>query len=347
MPYHRLVAELFHVAGASEQLAGGQVPQAYKDRLLAMAQYAEAYTRPDGLAPSWGDGDDARILPMDGLPIQDHRYLPSLIRAFWSPDSLTAAWRIVLENACGGGGRRHAISPCPRTFQQSLLSGGQLYLTSRWDYVFDCGPLGLSDRGGHGHNDMLAFEATLDGVPLIADLAVVYTVIGKCAINTAPHGCTAPFKLVKKKLIVSFHQKLMFLRGDAKCQKTAWYDSGSRILIQGQHTGYERLTPPVKVMRTLLLVTDQHALIWCDKIIGAKDRPVTVTLQFAAGVEIIEKLSEGLLIESQGRQFRVEFRSGKLWALSAENRQVSPSYGVLNDAQSITWLANGSSAEHD
>ena len=49
MPYHRLVAELFHVAGASEQLAGGQVPQAYKDRLLAMAQYTEAYTRPDGL----------------------------------------------------------------------------------------------------------------------------------------------------------------------------------------------------------------------------------------------------------------------------------------------------------
>ena len=88
-------------------------------------------------------------------------------------------------------------------------------------------------------------------------------------------------------------------------------------------------------------------LNWCDKIIGAKDRPVTVTLQFAAGVEIIEKLSEGLLIESQGRQFRVEFRSGKLWALSAEKRQVSPSYGVLSAAQSIIWLANGSSAEHE
>ena len=34
-------------------------------------------------------------------------------------------------------------------------------------------------------------------------------------------------------------KNLWFLRGDAKCQKTAWYDSGSRILIQG-HTGYER-----------------------------------------------------------------------------------------------------------
>ena len=28
-------------------------------------------------------------------------------------------------------------------------------------------------------------------------------------------------------------------------------------------------------------------------------------------------------------------------------RQVSPSYGVLSDAQSIIWLANGSSAEHE
>ncbi len=30
------------------------------------------------------------------------------------------------------------------------------------DHVFiDCGPLGLAGRGGHGHNDCLAFEAVL------------------------------------------------------------------------------------------------------------------------------------------------------------------------------------------
>ncbi|MDC6452827.1 alginate lyase family protein [Alphaproteobacteria bacterium] len=351
VPYHRLVAELFHVAGAAEKLAGGEIPQVYKDRLLSMAQYTEAYTRPDGLAPSWGDGDDARILPMDGLPIQDHRYLPSLIRAFWSPDSLTEAWRYSAGECLWWWGKApHHLVPPPDLFSKAFFQGGSYILRQGGDYVFfDCGPLGLSGRGGHGHNDMLAFESTLDGVPLIADPG--------CPVYTGDWQMRNQYRSTRMHSTIQVGEEeinrfispknLWFLREDAKCQKTAWYDGGSRILIQGQHTGYERLTPPVKVMRTLLLVTDQHALIWCDNVIGARDRPVAVTLQFAAGVEIIEELFEGLLIESQGRRFRVEFRSGKLWALSAEKRQVSLSYGVLNDAQSITWLANSWSEEHE
>ena len=45
------------------------------------------------------------------------------------------------------------------------------------DHIFiDCGPIGLAGRGGHGHNDALAFEAVLARVLLVTDCgSYVYT----------------------------------------------------------------------------------------------------------------------------------------------------------------------------
>ena len=66
----------------------------------------------------------------------------------------------------------------PAPASSAFRDGGVYILRDGTNYVFvDCGPIGLAGRGGHGHNDLLSFEATLDGVPLITE--------GGCYVYTA------------------------------------------------------------------------------------------------------------------------------------------------------------------
>ena len=62
--YHRLVAELFLLPALYRRACGLDVPAEYRERLVAMARFTAAYSRPDGGTPLWGDADDARALPL-------------------------------------------------------------------------------------------------------------------------------------------------------------------------------------------------------------------------------------------------------------------------------------------
>src|SRR5262245_34311626 len=71
IPYHRLVQELFLLPALYRLRQGLEVPDWYRDRLIAMARFTAAYSRPDGVVPLLGDADDARALPFGVQPIND------------------------------------------------------------------------------------------------------------------------------------------------------------------------------------------------------------------------------------------------------------------------------------
>jgi len=79
VPYHRLCAELFFLPALYRERCGLATPPEYRDRVIAMARFTQAYTKPGGLAPLIGDADDARTLPFGRQAVNDHRYLPTLI----------------------------------------------------------------------------------------------------------------------------------------------------------------------------------------------------------------------------------------------------------------------------
>jgi hypothetical protein len=81
--YHRLVLELFFLAARYREACGLAVADEYRQRVIAMARFAVAYTRPDGGTPLLGDADDARTLPFGGQSVTDHRYLAGLVGAHW------------------------------------------------------------------------------------------------------------------------------------------------------------------------------------------------------------------------------------------------------------------------
>jgi hypothetical protein len=145
IPYHRLATELF-VCGsqAADALAPGSLGDEFRGRLGAMLQFVADYSRPDGLAPQIGDGDDGRFLPLGDygrLEPRDHRHL----------------FRQAAER--------------PRLRGSVSYPDGGYYILRADDLyaIVRCGGTGRGGLGGHGHNDQLSFELALGTQPLVID----------------------------------------------------------------------------------------------------------------------------------------------------------------------------------
>lgn len=346
--YHRLVAELFHFAAAAIDCDGDPIPDAYRDRLLKMADYTEAYTRLDGLAPVIGDNDDARVLPLGGQEIRDHRYLPALIRRWWAPESLTDEWQ---ENAaqclwCWGNAPketrlRTAIG------SRRFVNGGICILRSERDYVFfSCGQLGLAQRGGHSHNDVLSFEAMLDGCSLIVDAG--------CFVYTADYEARNKFRStslhntpqVAGEEINRFisPRNLWFLHADAVTEIRQWRDCTESAFVCGSHTGYKRLEIPTVVVRSLSLDKTSHALTWTDALEPDAGQALRVPLQLDPRVQVIAEASNGLIMACVERRFRLSWMGTEAWSLSMEDGVVAPRYGVAVKAPRLVWTRTAGSS---
>lgn len=348
IPYHRLVAECLYFAAAAVDEDGGSFPPAYHDRLLKMADYIRAYTKPDGLAPVFGDADDARVLPFGGQPINDHRYLPHLIRGRWAKNEVSDDWEASASECLwwwGAAPQTVAAKLPPES--TAFPNGGSFILRSHEDYVFvDCGPIGLSGRGGHGHNDCLAFEAALKGVSLIVDPGS-YTYTGDYRLrnkfrSTRVHNTP----LVDEEEINRFvsERTLWFMQSDAQPKLLAWEDDDLWTLFRGSHTGYERLSPAARVVRTVVLHKNAHAFAWSDMLESPVPRQMQVSLQLAENVHVNTMSPNAMQLQVGMGRFILEWQNDKEWSAEIELGAVAPSYGVWRDAHRLTWRPRTRSA---
>lgn len=348
VPYHRLVTELFFHAAATLEANGNTIPRPYINRLLAMADYIRAYTKPDGSAPVIGDADDARTLPLGQQGVNDHRYLPQLIRARWAPDTLTPDWRqSATECLWWWGGPPAAESRTPSNNGSRLFrDSGNAVLRAGDDYVFvDCGPVGLGGRGGHGHNDCLSFEATLLGCNLVADPGCP-TYTGDWRLrnrfrSTAAHSTPA----LEDEEINRFvsPRDLWSLHEDAQGRIELWHEEADSVLFRGIHHGYRRLDPDAVVQRTLVLDKKHHALAWEDRIDGVSGKCMHVPLQLAPGVAIEQTDDDWIRLKVDGVNFVLEWAPTEMWNVTSTPSTISPSYGVLVDAAHLEWVARSGS----
>ncbi len=341
VPYHRLVTEFFHIAAVAIDINDEKVPETYRTTLLKMSEYIEAYMRPDGLAPVIGDNDDARILPMGGQAIGDHRYLPALVKYYWAPHRLTKSW---LDNGaeCMWWFGNEPVTDFDAESLQSrqFPEGGSYILRSNEDYVFfDCGPIGLAGRGGHGHNDMLSFEAILDGCLLVTDPGCP-TYTGDWRLrnkfrSTAVHN-TVHIDGAEINRFVS-PRNLWQMHEDAQCKRQVWEDSEKFTLVGGCHSGYMRLKSPVTVERKLVLDKAHHAIAWMDSFVGTVDVQVSMSLQLAAFVQVEAVFDHYAVLNSQGRYFVLDWHWWPKVQVDKEQAVVSPQYGVTLPATRLHW----------
>jgi hypothetical protein len=350
VPYHRLVLELFLWPALYRLACGLDVPDDYRERLLAMGRFAAAYGRPDGTVPLWGDADDARALPFGGQPINDHRYLSGLVGVALGSAELKAAsagpkseiyWALGPEAAAS---LPETETPAASPPSCAFNDGGFFVMRNEADHVFiDCGPVGLSGRGGHGHNDCLSFEAVLGGDWLVADSgAYLYTASFEERNRfraTASHNTPRADGEEVNRFISPSH--LWTLRNDARPEVRRWQPGPDRDVFQGAHSGFRRLDPPVTPVRTFVLDHARHALVVRDDFDGAGTHRWQVPLHLAPGVSARE-IEKGLLsLSARGREFLLRWLPAGEWSLAVGPCRVSPSYGVAVPAVRLEWECEG------
>ena len=346
VPYHRLVAELFLWPAMHRSVQGLGVAEGYRERLQAMARFTKAYTKPDGLAPLWGDADDARALPLGTQGINDHRYLPAIIGTYLGRQAELGGEHNALGELLwvhGPQSVRHWQSNClPAMGSAAFPEGGFYVLRHQNDHVFiDCGPLGLAGRGGHGHNDCLSFEAVLDGVPLVTDCgAYLYTAsyeernrFRSTDLHNTPRVDGAELnRFIRPDYLWNLHN-------DAIPRAIAWHDDESFTSLTGEHSGYRRLSNPVTPRRTWLLDKANHALLVMDHIHGHGSHTIEIPLHLAPGVRASRQASGQMVLLADGKSFRLDWQGTTGFELSLEPARVSPSYGTVLETSRLVWRA--------
>jgi len=295
--YHRLVYELFQFPALYRERRGLVTPSEYRQRLCAMEGFIRAFTRPDGSVPLWGDADDARALPV--------------------------------------------LSAHPQELPQGIESsafpiGGFYIMRNGSDHVFiDCGPVGMLGRGGHGHNDCLAFEAVLNGAHLVADCgAYVYTAsyMERNRFRSTAYHNTPQIDGVEMNRFVS-PDNLWNLRDEAFPETRLWQTGATHDQFQGTHSGYIKLRNPVRPLRTIVLDHNRHALFIHDTFEGAGEHAFEIPIHLAPGVIAHPESSDRvrLLAPDSGgeiREFILSWSATADWTLHVEAGRCSPSYGV-------------------
>jgi len=347
--YHRLVAELFLLPALYRAALALDVPAAYRERLVAMARFAAAYCRPDGGTPLWGDADDARALPLGSQPLNDHRYLAGVVGAVFGVAELRDAFAgsrseaFWLLGPAATAALPDTATPARPPRSTGFPDGGFYVLRNEVDHVFiDCGRIGLADRGGHGHNDCLSFEAALDGVHLVSDCgAFVYTRsfdernrFRSTAYHNTPQIDGEEMNRFKPGL-------LWDLEYDARPSVRSFKACGEADVFCGAHAGYERLPEPVTPVRTITLDHRMHALVIKDAFEGCGRHRIEIPLHLAPGVEAMEQAPGRVSLQARGRRFSMEWGPQGTWTLTIGEGRVSPSYGVALRTVRMLWTREG------
>ncbi len=345
--YHRLVTELFFIIAKARQDYGLSVPVDYLERLQRMAYYIQAYMRPDGTCPLWGDADDARVLPFRVGAINDHRYLIGLMGLLLNDPQLLAydledyqevIWWYGPDCRARFGAKTY-LDPQMIAFEQ----GGVYIMRHQQDHIFiDCGRVGLADRGGHGHNDCLGFTAMLQGCDLVSDRgAYCYTASYEqrnLFRATASHNTPQIDSQEMNRFIAP--NDLWNVHYDAKPTVITWHQGEQSWIFSGTHAGYQRLATPIQPLRTLTYYPNCSQIIIHDAIQGEGHHQVTIPLHLAAEVGLAQD-PRGYILHVKQQQFLLTWQSQMDWEVMQVPSTLSPSYGIKIATESLIWRYHG------
>jgi uncharacterized heparinase superfamily protein len=344
--YHRFVLELFFWSAKYRRVCNKIIPKEFRKCLFRMAEFSQSYTKPNGQAPLWGDTDDGRVFPFGGQVSNDHSYLANLIHSEWKClSSCITSLEAQAEIFWTYGEIKEFKKSNKKPISSKFRDAGFFIMQNDKDHVFiDCGPVGLNGRGGHGHNDCLSFEATLNSTPLITDSGTyVYTGSYKernIFRGTASHNTPMVDGIEQNRFITN--DELFSLRYDARPKVRSWQTNPETDIFIGSHFGYQRLDKPVVLTRKVVLEKAAHRLIVLDYFCGQAPHSIVIPLHFTPNCKVIQKSDCVWSITCQGNVFYLFCNDVVNWSATLRASWVSPSYGVKLESTAIEFSRNGS-----
>ena len=289
--YHVFVLELLLVAGieadATSDPSRAPLSDAYWRRVRAMADALAATVDAQLGTARQGDGDDGRVLVLDGpehspvgilLQTCAHIFGPS---PWWpetpSPNNKPGSVGAALLSALARP--RRDLAPLRAPSRPSAFTDGGIALLRDaepgpdeiWCRV-DCGPHGFLATAAHAHADALSFELRLGGLPILVD-AGTYCYHGEGAWrdyfrSTLAHNTLT---LAGRDQAVPAGPFLWLTRAEANLVAAKGLDTGDLAEVEGCHDGYRRRLGAIhrrrftldRRLRTLEIVD------WIDSTSGA------------------------------------------------------------------------------
>ena len=331
-------------------------PAWYLARLFRMAGYVADTTKPNGLAPQFGDQDSGRFVKfspvMSEAPTRrpdeehrDHRHILAVSGVLfgdpgWS--ELGAGHRIeslALTHGIDGlpltpppddgyGPRRLTVADHPNGVTTAAIwypDGGTCILVRDEFWVaVKCGPT-LPGPEGHRHNDQLSFELNVSGRDIVVDWGTGgYTPdfdTRNRLRSTASHSTLAPDGQEQNRLPAG--RLGLFVLADRtrpRCLEAA------ADRFSGQHTGFG--TPHVRTFRL-----EAGALTIEDSL--AIQGPAVAVVTLAPNVRVRRKQDgRGLLLVSEDVAVRLEVYPPDSHA-EVVSGSCSEAYGALRDSSRI------------
>ena len=335
--YQRLVTELFLIALIALERSGRETDQGLRERIHAACRYTAACRRPDGLAPNIGDNDDARVLNFDPIEPRDHAPLLGVAAGFFNdaalksrPMSASIPWLL------GANGVATWSLLAEQTHQRErhyFQDGGVVIARDQGNFLyFDVGEVGLRGRGGHGHNDLLSFELTLDGRPIIVDPgSYVYTADKEqrnLFRSTAYHNGIR----VDGEEIARMNGMWSISAEAVPCDIEVSLDTVATTAVAG-HTGYRRLPGPVKHLREVQFDAEHGQLTCSDTIHCSAPHVVERFFHFDPALEVQLHQRGASLITVAG-SYRLSWQRGA--AARLDPGWISAGYNLKQQAKILT-----------
>lgn len=345
LPYHRLVLELFYFPALYMLKVGRPLPDHYIKRLTKMGEFSKYYSRYNETIPLVGDADDARTLPMGLQKLNNHLYLAPLIGLTFNSKDLLCRHTSAYDELFWilGSQKISELIECKEEYKsKAFFEGGFYIMGDQNNHVFiDCGPVGLAGRGGHGHNDILSFDAMLNGENLISDCgAYLYTADynDRNHFRSTAYHNTPMIDVEEINRFVS-PKNLWNFENDAQHKLLLWHSAEDYDIFKGTHTGYNRIESSLNPVRIIILDKSTGDLLINDEIQGIGIHSAQIPLHLAPGVSVIQQVEGCIRLASGGKEFNL-FWKGSDWKVSVEKTRISPSYGVVQNSNQLLWKSD-------
>lgn len=355
--YHRLVAECFLSSAALCRRHGVRLPPGFHRRLERMCEVVAGYTKPNGLAPQIGDGDNGRLHIVTGYghrDVRDHRHLLGL--GAWCFNR--AEWRAAAGPSWIEGlwfGAEPGTAPTPAAASSGSVAfpvGGFYILRRERNYLLvNCNPPGTNGVGTHKHNDLLSVELHIGGEDILVDPGCFLYTSDPQAYNrfrsTRAHSTVTVDQAEQNRLIPG---KLFCLHPDSRVQVLQWEPGGPVERLVAEHDGYERLSLPVRHRREIVVDWSHETWQVTDRLTPRDDRPlshhVEWTLTFAPHCSLLPARS-GWRLSTPSQRLWLEgprlLSGGKVIdpVPHIQEGLVAPQYGQVQHAPVLRWSWDG------
>lgn len=335
LPYHRFALESCITAGILLERNGRPLLPPARAHLKRILQFIDFYTKPNGLAPQFGDNDNGRILVLHNYLKQeyrDHRHILAVGAAWLGMKELITN---IADQApdviwlLGQSGSRTTPREVPFVGGLYNSNGWVLAKTAHSSFLVRCGLINAQSGGGHNHCDQLSIEYHDQGQDLIVDPgAMIYS--GNAGLrnqyrSTAAHNV---LQLDDREQHQFIPNELFAMQDRARAAIDAWEIENDSFYFRGHHLAYQ--DAGWKVSREIHGDFSKGRLDLRDmvELIAAtsEGREFCGRLHLAVGVSVeqTDDLTCSLLAGNQ--QWTLHFSEG-LRIIQAQGL-VSPGYGV-------------------